>query len=82
MAKSDGRLDILGGQNMFDVFIPANNLARGDNFSQYDNDSDDWRLVGINQSIEDEAWQYALGEKTREEAVDAIKQRVYNEHGK
>ena len=27
MAKSDGKLDFLGGQNMFDVFVPANQFA-------------------------------------------------------
>lgn len=36
MEKSDGSIDFLGGQNMFDYFVSANEYARGDNLSQYD----------------------------------------------
>ena len=33
MAKSNGKLDFLNGQNMFDVFIPANKHASGDTYT-------------------------------------------------
>jgi hypothetical protein len=36
MANSDGSVDFLGGQNMFDVYIRANELAKGKNNSIYD----------------------------------------------
>ena len=36
MAMSDGTTDFLGGQNMFDYFIPANNYATGKNMTQFD----------------------------------------------
>ena len=36
MKKSDGELDFLGGQNMFDVFVPAGEFANGKNLTQYD----------------------------------------------
>lgn len=36
MAMSDGSVEFLGGQNMFDVFVPANAYANGKNLTQYD----------------------------------------------
>ena len=36
MAISDGTLDFLGGQDMFEMFIPANEFANGKNLTQYD----------------------------------------------
>ena len=36
MAKSDGTVAFLGGQNMFDVFVPANQFATGESLTQYD----------------------------------------------
>ena len=36
MKKSDGTLSFLGGQNMFDVFVPAGAFATGKNKTQYD----------------------------------------------
>ena len=34
MAKSNGELSFLGGQNMFDYFVPANKYANGKNLTQ------------------------------------------------
>jgi len=73
MGKSNGEVAFLGGQNMFDIFVPANEFARGDNQSQFDE--------GINEIIEGEAGQYAEGLKTRDEAVAAIKQQVLDKFG-
>lgn len=68
MGMSDGSLDFLGGQNMFDVFIPANQFANGKNLTQYDET--------INIYWRDQVRQYTSGEKTREEAISAFKQQV------
>ena len=47
MAMSDGKLDFLGGQNMFDVFVPANQYANGKNLTQYDETINNiWRDPG------------------------------------
>lgn len=68
MAKSDGKLDFLGGQNMFDVFVPANQFANGKNLTQYDET--------INSNWRDKVRAYTGGEVTREEAIAAFKQQV------
>ena len=68
MEMSDGSLDFLGGQNMFDVFIPANQFANGKNLTQYDET--------INKYWRDQVRQYTSGQKSRKEAIDAFKQNV------
>lgn len=68
MAKSDGVLDFLGGQNMFDVFVPATEFATGTNKTQYDET--------INLYWRDQVRQYTSGAKTRDEALEAFKQQV------
>lgn len=68
MAMSDGTLDILAGQNMFDVFVPANEFANGSNLTQYDGT--------INGYWRDQVRQYTAGEKTRDEAIAGFKQMV------
>ena len=68
MAKSDGTLDFLGGQNMFDVFGDANAYANGKNLTQYDE--------AINLKWRDQVRQYSAGEKSKEEAIAAFKQDV------
>ena len=68
MAKSDGSLDFLGGQNMFDVFVPANQFANGKNLTQYDET--------INMYWRDQVREYTAGNKTREEALEGFKQQV------
>ena len=55
MDMSDGTLDFLGGQNMFDVFGEANSYANGKNLTQYDET--------INQYWRDQVRQYTAGEK-------------------
>jgi hypothetical protein len=68
MAKSNGAVDFLGGQNMFDIFVPANAMARGDNMTQYDET--------INNIWQPIVRQYADGLLTREEAIASFKQTV------
>src|SRR5574344_2756152 len=68
MAKSNGTLDFLGGQNMFDVFVPANQFANGKNLTQYDET--------INQYWRDQVREYAAGNKTRDDAIKTFKQNV------
>lgn len=68
MSKSDGSVDFLGGQNMFDVFIPANDYANGKNLTQYDET--------INQYWRDAVRAYTAGDKSRDEAIEGFKQNV------
>lgn len=68
MAMSNGELDFLGGQNMFDVFVPANQFANGKNLTQYDET--------INAFWRDKVNQYTAGNMTRDEAIAAFKQDV------
>lgn len=68
MAKSDGSVDFLGGQNMFDVFIAANQNAKGTNLTAYDET--------INSYWRDQVREYTAGNKTRDEAVADFKQQV------
>lgn len=68
MSISDGSLDFLGGQNMFDYFVPANDYANGKNLTQYDET--------INQYWRDAVRTYTSGEKSKEEAIEAFKQNI------
>ena len=68
MGKSNGTLEFLGGQNMFDVFIPANQFANGKNMTQYDET--------INRFWRDKVRLYTSGQVTRDEAVAQFKQDV------
>lgn len=68
MSKSDGAVEFLGGQNMFDIFVPANQFANGTNLTQYDET--------INTYWRDQVREYTAGNKTREQAVIDFKQQV------
>lgn len=68
MGKSNGELEFLGGQNMFDIFIPANQFANGKNLTQYDET--------INRFWRDQVRAYTAGEKSREDALKDFKQMV------
>lgn len=73
MAKADGKIDLLGGQNMFDVFVPANANATGKNLTQYDE--------SINSLWRDQVRAYAAGNKTRDAALKDFKQNVKDQLG-
>jgi len=68
MAKSDGSLDFLGGQNMFDVFVPANQYANGKNLTQYDET--------INSYWRDQVREYTAGNKDKDAAIADFKVNV------
>ena len=62
MDMSDGSSDFLGGQNMFEVFVPANTYASGEGMTQYDET--------INSEWQNQASYYAHGEKDRDAAIE------------
>lgn len=68
MKKSDGTVAYLGGQNMFDVFVPAGAFATGKNKTQYDET--------INSYWRGQVREYTAGTKTREQAIKDFKQQV------
>ncbi|CAM3828410.1 carbohydrate ABC transporter substrate-binding protein [Cohnella lubricantis] len=68
MAKSNGEVDLLGGQNMFDVFVPANANATGKNLTQYDET--------INSLWRGQVREYTAGNKNRDQAIADFKQQV------
>jgi hypothetical protein len=68
MSKSDGTLDFLGGQDMFDVFVPAGKFATGKNKTQYDET--------INMYWRDQVREYSYGNKSRSQAIADFKQQV------
>ncbi len=73
MKKSDGTVEFLGGQNMFDVFVPAGQNASGKNQTQYDET--------INNLWRDQVRAYTSGSKTRDKAIADFKQQVADNLG-
>ena len=73
MAKSNGELGFLGGQNMFDAFVPANAYANGKNLTQYDET--------INQYWRDAVRGYTAGDLSRDDAIALFKQNVADNLG-
>lgn len=73
MGKADGKVDLLGGQNMFEVFVPANENATGKNLTQYDE--------SINTIWRDQVRAYASGSKSRDQALKDFKQTVQDQLG-
>lgn len=68
MSMSDGSVEFLGGQDMFKVFVPSNQYAKGTNLTQYDET--------INTYWRDQVREYTAGNKTREQALADFKQQV------
>lgn len=68
MAKSNGEVEFLGGQDMFEVFVPANAYANGKNLTQYDET--------INTYWRDAVRQYTSGNMSRDEALELFKTTV------
>ena len=73
MASADGKLDFLGGQNMFPAFIAANANATGKNMTQYDET--------INSLFREQVNQYAHGQKSVDDAVKTFKSNVADKLG-
>jgi hypothetical protein len=61
MRKSNGKLDFLDGQDMFDVFIPANASVSGENKTEYDEVINTYWLSVIRE--------YMDGEITRSQVI-------------
>ena len=70
MKKSNGELDFLDGQNMFDIFYPAGKLATGKNMTLYDGT--------INSFWRDQVREYTEGNKTKKQAIEDFKKNVKN----
>ncbi len=68
MKKSDGTLPFLGGQNMFDIFVPAGEFASAKAMTQYDESINSW--------FRQQVTEYANGNKSREQAIADFKQQV------
>ncbi|WP_010255875.1 ABC transporter substrate-binding protein [Treponema primitia] len=68
MSRSDGSLEFLGGQNMFDAFVPAGQFANGKNLTQYDE--------SINLSWRGQVREYTNGNKSRAKALADFRQLV------
>ena len=68
MDISNGEVPLLGGQNMFDIFAPAGDYADGTALTEYDLQINNWFI--------DQSQEYAMGNKTREEAIHDFKQSV------
>ena len=73
MKISDGKLAFLGGQNMFDYFVPAGAYANGKNLTQYDE--------VINAAWRDQVRAYANGQKSKADALKDFKQTVSDKYG-
>jgi len=68
LARTDGTLEFLRGQNMNDIFVPAGATASGRGFGPYDET--------INQAFSDQALQFFMGEKSRDQAIADFKQHI------
>ncbi|MDR0876773.1 MAG: ABC transporter substrate-binding protein [Treponema sp.] len=68
MSKSNGTLDFLGGQNMFDAFVPAGQFANGRNLTQYDE--------SINNIWRGQVREYTAGNKSRAKTIADFRQQV------
>jgi len=73
MSKSKGDVELLGGQNMFEVFVPANANATGKNLTQYDE--------SINSLWRGQVREYTAGTKSRDKAIADFKQQVKDQLG-
>jgi len=73
MDKSNGELEFLSGQNMFDVFVPANAFANGKNLTQHDQT--------INDAFREQVRLYTAGTISREEALNNFKTNVKEKLG-
>lgn len=71
MEKVNGTVDILGGQNMNEYYLPANEQTSGNNLTQYDQ--------RINYLWREAALMYVDGYISRKEAIKSFKEKVGKE---
>ena len=74
MAMSDGTSDFLDGQNMFSVYITANEFATGDNLSPYDDEINGYFRTAVNEYTN--PYGYYYGDK--DAAIEAFEEDVNN----
>lgn len=71
MGRSNGEMEMLGGQDAFSVFVKAGEDVTGSNLTEYDDRIDTlWRNAVSN---------YVVGNYTREQAIETFKENVKNE---
>ena len=71
LGRSNGEMEMLGGQDAFPVFVKASEDVTGDNLTEYDDRIDTlWRNAVSN---------YVVGNYTREQAIETFKENVKNE---
>lgn len=68
MERSDGSLNFLDGQNIFDVFIPASESTTAKNMTEYD--------VQINDIWRRQVGEYTADKKSRAQAIEDFKRGV------
>jgi len=68
LKNSNGTLPFLGGQNMFDMYVPANANCNARSFTQYDSK--------INLIWRDQVLQYTSGQKSRDQTLKDFAQEV------
>ena len=68
LARSNGETEFLGGQNMFEYFIPANEYATATNMTQYDS--------VCNDAWGDAVGQYVAGNVDRDGAIALFKETI------
>jgi hypothetical protein len=70
MKMSDGSMDFLGGQNPFDIFVQATSYASAKCKCEYDS--------ALNGVWQEQVKQYAMGEKSKEDALNEFKDVAAN----
>jgi hypothetical protein len=73
MEKSDGSLDFLGGQDMFDYFLLAGANVKSSNWNEYDRYINNW--------FQEQVQQYYEGNKTKERAMADFRATVLDQLG-
>ncbi|MBQ8799969.1 MAG: carbohydrate ABC transporter substrate-binding protein [Lachnospiraceae bacterium] len=73
MEKSNGEVEILGGQDMFEYFVPAGDYATGANMTQYDE--------AINGCWRDAVRAYVAGKVDRAGAIEMFRADVKSKVG-
>jgi hypothetical protein len=68
MKKSDGSMDMLGGQNLFDAYLPAADYVNAKTLTQYDETINYYWLLQVQD--------YVTNKKTKEQAISDFKIQV------
>lgn len=70
MKNSDGSQDIVGGQDIFDVYIPAGEYVKGTNLTPYDKAIEYYWLLQVRE--------YTDGNKSKEQAISDFRKAVHD----